>query len=792
MRLRPLAVSVLSLLAIGCGEKAQKPSFPPPAPDGVVAKIGAVAPGPRRGAELVRLSIDPSSGPRKIEIAPGVLLTIPEGALTAPAELVVAEAVEAPPCPWPDATFGPVFEITLGDVHEPAVPLLLELPYPPVLPEGADPTKHLSVVYFDPRTGAWNDYSIEVDPARRVVTARIHHLSWLSWLGWGDGTERYAAGDLVVVFNREKIKKSFSWKPVFDIPGSKLPAFVEDVLQYAKQSVAAYESAGLPLCTAPLSIYVRTGVVSEHMASGKGSIYDPYVVIKAMNYGDDPTVLLYVVAHELFHNVQLRSLSAGSMGTTYGPTLEGFAEFAASRLAQPHYALMGKLTELSDHLRLTNTEKFLQRSLFDTRVEPDTVGNAPNPHYNHGYKCAYFLDFCLPMATGAPPHGQDPAVSIGVSARTLWLLIASRLENPVTKGARDAIEKQAFAWRDAFAVLTAYSHSDFSAWWTRFALFYLLDAASPLRGKEIQKEVPPGAIATTVAFANQPVDCLLACERGPTAAIAEVKLTATGNEPVTVTAERLGPPLPLRVFAVVLPGGVRIGVAHGSPTEFQPVDLGKVTAGQPAARSLTLRPGAGDRLYLLAANPEPTAGQVTVRIDGAPTVLPVLHRTSRFRITTVAGEPNAPEWQKETRTYDFTDLVWTGAGVEAKGDSKMTSLAGQVSPDGQRLLGASVVRTESQGGGFWSRTTIRIENVPIRPDLLPVPGKPSPFHANFPAVDYVLRGPEARQALVEGTMELRQVEGEGFDGKTLSSSVTRLDAQWSAKHEVYLEVHFER
>ncbi|MBK8980108.1 MAG: hypothetical protein IPM29_29765 [Planctomycetes bacterium] len=770
----------------GAGEPAIAPpsAGAPLAPDSAFATFGLPVPAPAPGRALVQTTLEPSAEPSTVAIGAGLRLVVPPGFVTGREELRVTEVRETPASPWPHAEVGRVLDVTVGDRHELAEPLLLEIDLDPATPERAP--EQLSVLYFDPRAEVWFEHEVRIDASGRRAVVVIRHLSWIMELWRSVWWKTVDAGDVIVHYTNAQLT-NIRW--TLQHTGTRLqgPPLVVDVAEYARESVAAYRDCGLRMATPRLAVFLLAGVTSKHVANS------PYVIVQARDYGD-PTILHYVVAHELFHNVELATLSIQSMGETYLASVDAFAEYAASRIAQPSYASMGKLTEVADAKRLFVLERFLQRSLFHRETGPDET----SPHYVHPYKVAHFVDYLVHTEVDAwNAHSGSPVTAAELFGM-LWSTVAMHLESARSQGRTDVETVQLEAFQLACAKIAPVTRLGFAEIYARFALHYLFDTASPLRGLAPQPRMPRAAIQGQSALGERSATCDLRCEPGPSTALHAVAVTTTGDAELTVQVRLLDLQAAGQgqCYAVVLPGGVRIGAAHQSPTPVQQVRIpaGADDALPGPAVTVRLRPGAGDELYLAAVDSD--TGGLEAKLELTPQrttgLLEVLHRTRSVRVTTIAGPDGAPDWQLEQRTYDFGALAWDGARFRSGDGGSQPVLSGEVSQDGLTLKSLVFDRRTPVGDGMWQQVVVELVDVPICPSQIPVPGRPPALSASFAAIDYQARDQQVGEVLRRGSHVLRRVEGGTFDSNVLEESTTALDqAWWKPGNAVFLEIHFQ-
>lgn len=129
--------------------------------------------------ELVRAAVVPSTEFLTVEAPDGLALALPPGALTGPAEVVIAKVEGAPPrtLAMPHVNLG-VWDVSAGEQRRFAEPLVLKLPFDVAsLPAGLAPEFALTVSYWDDGVGAWLETPTVVDTERGVQIVPTRHLT---------------------------------------------------------------------------------------------------------------------------------------------------------------------------------------------------------------------------------------------------------------------------------------------------------------------------------------------------------------------------------------------------------------------------------------------------------------------------------------------------------------------------------------------------------------------------------------------------------------------------------------
>ncbi len=184
----------LALVLAGCGSTTSpapgSPMAPSPSTSTLPARTPTAPPSPSPSPTPVPVSaVVPVRG-GKVAVPNGPSLTIPKGALKAPATATIS-TVPGPGGPsiaWPADLVGLAWSVDLGGAKL-AKPATLELPFnPSALPAGTDPLT-LLLAYRDDATGTWIPVPATVNAVAGAVTATVTHLStWglfsINWDYW--------------------------------------------------------------------------------------------------------------------------------------------------------------------------------------------------------------------------------------------------------------------------------------------------------------------------------------------------------------------------------------------------------------------------------------------------------------------------------------------------------------------------------------------------------------------------------------------------------------------------------
>lgn len=443
------------------------------------------------GKTLARHEVAPSTSATTIQLEGHVAVTIPPDLLDAPRTLVIAEVPEPPPPAFPWLRQAPVYDISLGDLHELDRAIDITLPFDPSwLVAGAPPEAVLSVVRYDPSQGVWVQLPSRIDLDAHTITGRTDHLSAISIQVWrgGESYELYVDGDFIIYYDHQEVRGltvprfprdggaatgiTFAHQDLDDskMPASSktIPGYIAVVRDAARAARAAYKTFGLELRTRPLHIHVG-GVGSSAHSSLTNTVT---ITCQAL----DEQELRYAVAHEMFHNVQARYYTtAGIIARRWW--MEATAEYAAARIAVPGYRDMGKLNELRPPRM---PPRFLEQYLtYAPTPRLEIVGRlthlvwGDDPYQYHAYQGAYFLEHLARRAidemnaTGARIPAEDRGLNEAeYFARTFKAVATGGLE---TMPALDD-----FLTREhGLAKNLAGRYAD-------FVLYYLFDPASPM------------------------------------------------------------------------------------------------------------------------------------------------------------------------------------------------------------------------------------------------------------------------------------------------------------------------
>lgn len=344
-------------------------------------------------------AVSPGAADNVVRVPDRVAVTVPGGLLKGAATLTISEVDNPPPPNFEALVPLATWDVSLGDIHLLDKDIRIEMPVDPAgLRTDGPPAAVLSAGYYDVGEQSWIELPLEFDAARSVAVVRTRHLSVIRLCQVRPKWVVEMDEDVVVVYDPKDVAaKTSGYLAAFppehpthahmsESLKKNLGPFILDTLHYARSSLKNYRSFNKQLVphSKPLRIYVEgTGSSSHDPVTG---------AINVTFAASSSAKLHYVIAHEMFHNVQLNWM--GLVGSRWW--MEATAEYAASRIAQPHYGLMGK----RDEERLKPA--FIHRSLtYASTPKPDWLQGAAdlalgeNPWRVHAYQGAYFIEFLV-------------------------------------------------------------------------------------------------------------------------------------------------------------------------------------------------------------------------------------------------------------------------------------------------------------------------------------------------------------------------------------------------------------
>lgn len=672
--------------------------------------------------------VQPLAIEQTVDFGGNITLTIPGDTLKASAAARLAKVESSLEANVPELALGEVYDISVGRQHEFSSPLEVTLPYDvQKVPSPYPAEVCVTVCMLDPYTRIWMQLPATVDSASQTIKAQTRHLSTLTvvyWMGEED-CKIIADGDFIVYYNRKEVMQkqdtSFessaatasgvlrepipnpregSGSKVSDaitlsnlfarIPPSEMkqvPGFVVETILSAQQAIRAYRQRGFELYTKPLHIYITAAGSSQH-----NSITNNVTV--TMSTGS-PQELRYVVAHEMFHNIQANHYYvAGIMARRWW--MEVTAEYAASRIAVPNYVWMGKRNEsllppkyLQQYLTYYSTPK----SALWKGVSQWIWGD--DPYHYHGYHGAYFIDYLCRTGT-ALLRGKEPELTEGQYFARLYRSVAST--HGTTLGALDDFLSSQLGVDES-----GQCHC-LQCEYPRFAMWFLFDPGSPLKPAKGDSDPLESAAELSVVVApglTVPLKHTFELTGGYTAKLWTLKPQIKDKDNIRTFRVSVEGDVPAgcSVQVVHLPGGRR-------QTDVQPVGMlegaqGKTAGGEPSGITVTVNQG--DTFCIVAANTDAGDQSVTVKVTEQPGIFPLCMVDMEMVHKYAVSGSNQAAGQTFDSRYDFRHEInnaqWRGDTLSSSfkaADGLDDSLAITLGPNNATLAKVTIGRKNTR------------------------------------------------------------------------------------------------
>lgn len=325
MRLIRVLLVLFALLgASACRSNPPTPSTgvtPPPART-------AAPSAPNRPAQtaLPTQVVSPSDTEQVVGYKEQVQLVLPAGSVQQAAELTISPVTSQLPEIFPGMEQMPAYEISLGEQKTFDRPITLEFPIDPAkLNEGLPPTLQAQAAYWDEAGQQWVAAPATVDAARKVVAVQTTHLSVWSFVLWARGYETEPSAHFMFIYDKAELLKrtgSYSGQSGHSLPG--MPPYITDLMDCLEKAYAAYDLEGYPLPATPIPVHVGPYDQAEYRTI-VGRIRLPYDLTSLAD-------MRQTTAHELFHTVQLKTLTT-AVYSSMGWWLDATADYAADALA---------------------------------------------------------------------------------------------------------------------------------------------------------------------------------------------------------------------------------------------------------------------------------------------------------------------------------------------------------------------------------------------------------------------------------------------------------------------------
>jgi hypothetical protein len=460
----------------GSGAAAQEPVEPPAGPR------RPPTPHPKASFAVTPLTaadLTPSDQPQTVSAGGRVRVTVPGGVVQEPTRLTIGAVGELPPVAQGGFQSLGTFEVSLGDRHEFAQDLTIEVPYDPAALGGV-PAEEVLALRWDDDLCSWVELPFRADEARRSIVARTRHLSILTFVYkieivlYNSLWENFAYTAIRVrnfrlyydVPTLMASKLVSGWRPetnpdmefgylyTYDNP-NWLP-FVRDVAYYLEKAYKAYLDVPLTaLGKIPVVVKLAPDAAGQNPACYDYATNRMYVSSNRRATRDE---IKHSLAHELFHAMQLTHVDYNAKAP-YADSAQWFteasAEYASCRIPWKLDLMGGSTDSIYPYL--------LEYPIAFTGV-PKNPHGIPGFSYNEvEYDRGYLLDYMV-------DHGRAPF-------------------GPLFKQAMDAIAAEAKAWFSSStnpAVSACDAHlkkvagRGLSDVYRDFAAWFLLSDACPL------------------------------------------------------------------------------------------------------------------------------------------------------------------------------------------------------------------------------------------------------------------------------------------------------------------------
>jgi hypothetical protein len=646
---RNVTLLCLLLLTNACAGGCGGTSTPEDA--GLPAEVLGAGKGGTTGEVLISVPVQPSMAEQVVRVDGGPGVTIPGGLLTAPATVTLAKLEGAEPGLPKYQELHSAWSVVVGDLHEFARPLTLELPYDRSrLPAdaGVPPEVLLSPAYWDEVQREWVALPYTVDAARGVVRAQTRHLTPVAVRGVkgaatlgppvtiGDLEVRESgtmtlvfekAGRFVFQFDRAEVEANTGpnagWYVRDDPtmpPLGNFPPYVKDGIRYFLMAAQAFGAAAPPFAQPSRQWVYFTTAESSSRGKLSGDI--------TLRYVREPNELKLEAAHEYFHSVQNQYFTFPGMSRRKW-WIEATADYAGDVVAWGGLGFMGganyrnprylerPLTWASPDISV----RLLMQALTDTFIRDGLLKN--DPHLDHQYTTAFFIDYLV----------RNRGVSFGA----LWAHVA-------TQGADVRAALDGYL-NTTLRVSLAAVHRDFARHWA-------FSPQSPVRAvlKKDVHAVLESSLSRRLEPTDGPVTITVPLEGEHTAKV--VELTGSVGSPARA----------LQVAAAALPADVTVDVYLSTQAE-QFTLVGSLETG----RLSQVAPfDSANTLYLLVVNGSTSAQTVGLTVSPAPLVLGSLSPTAGPVGTVVTLRGSGFGAQQDPRTVTFnrtpaTAVTWRSA-----------------------------------------------------------------------------------------------------------------------------------
>ncbi len=593
------------------GDLAKAPTAGAPA-----APAGPAAPVAAAGTILTQQALKPSAVEQTVRLDTGLQITVPGGAVTQPAALVVRAPAELPPLPDPELKALAGYEIELGDQHAFAKPLTLSIPYDPaVVPAGVQPEAVLEACFWEPGAKLWVRLPRKVDAANHRVACQTTHLSLFSFFL---RTVSQYANNIALTdhfeftwaerrIQGEPAIRDAAWAAQLADPAQgpdpldgahlrRTPGmayYIEYLALWLEYAYQKYQAAGYPVPT-----WTRTAVmVWPAQIAGvpiepfREAVFGTIVIPRSVA---TPRLMRMTAAHEFFHTVEYQQF--GTMGMVHRTWwMEACAEYAAYQVACNG---RGELLPLA--------ARYLDDSL--------TLTNGV-----HEYAAAYFLRF-LAEHRGTPFHPlyfdyfEENRNKVVAEMGAAFTYVYAILARPL---GRETSDEDIYQYSRQVTLGTLekclQAHNvPLPELFRQYAAYLYFNSTSPLPVTTSAELVAAACLPTAVLRTAAPeVKAVLdpardyATQLWPVQVELSPSQATTGRTVHVVAQENI--PLGLAVGVFVLKGNQR------TPAGAAPL---ATLADNNNVRDVPIKILPGDQLYLLASNTGSQAARVGVFVRG--------------------------------------------------------------------------------------------------------------------------------------------------------------------------------
>jgi hypothetical protein len=316
---------LISILFILPGCKPSGPTTTEPSQEGTPAdNLQTVA--EIKTKKLTGQVVNPADTEQTITYQSQVKVILPAGAVKQAGELTIAQVTsQLPPVTLDGETVG-IYEIKLGEQTSFDQPITLEFAInPEKLNANLPPTQQVQAAFWDETGQQWVSVPAIVDAARQVAVVKTNHLSIWSMVLWARGYVVDPTEHFLFIYDKAAVQASTSgYTAQTSNSRTTLPAYITDLMDCLEKEYAVYSQAGYTFPESPIPVHVAAYTTPD-MQTITGRIRLPYDLA---NIND----MRHTTAHELFHIIQLQTLSTVVYSTLQW-WLDATADYAADAIA---------------------------------------------------------------------------------------------------------------------------------------------------------------------------------------------------------------------------------------------------------------------------------------------------------------------------------------------------------------------------------------------------------------------------------------------------------------------------